>query len=231
MKPPVLLTGAAGDIGAAILAQLHSAGYGVIGLDKIKPRNEDRFLEFFTADLTNCELLSQTCSEIREEYSPLWALVHCAGIYPIVPISSYTSDLWDEVQSVNLKSAFQIVQQLHSEISDGGRIVFISSGAAHIGSRDVGYSTSKAGLIGLARSLAKTFAPRILVNSVCPGLISSPMSARMTSEHFSRTLEAVPLKRPGVPEEISVCVSFLLDQQNSYMTGSTIDVNGGLYMR
>jgi len=231
MKRPVLLTGAAGDIGTAILEQLRSVGHEVIGLDKIEPKDPDRFLDFFIADLTNGELLSRTCSEIGEKYSPLWGLVHCAGVYPIAPISSYSTDLWDEVQSVNLKSAFQIVQQLHSEIVDGGRIVFISSGAAHLGSRDVGYSTSKAGLIGLARALAKVFAPRVLVNSVCPGLISSQMSARMTSEHFSKTLEAIPLGRPGVPREISVCVSFLLDHENSYMTGSTIDVNGGLYMR
>ena len=122
MRRPVLLTGAAGDIGAAILKKLLSQGYSVIGLDRNKPKDEDLFLEFFRADLTKSEELSKTCILIGEKFSPLWAFVHCAGIYPIVPISSYTSDLFDEVQSVNVKSALQIVQHLHAKIADGGRI-------------------------------------------------------------------------------------------------------------
>jgi NAD(P)-dependent dehydrogenase (short-subunit alcohol dehydrogenase family) len=231
MKLSVLLTGAAGDIGTAISRRLVSLGYGVIGLDKTAPTGTDTYLDFFVTNLTHSDQLSDTCNHIRQKHCPLWGLIHCAGVYPIVPLSAYTADLWDEVQSVNLRSAFQIVRDLQSDLSNGGRIVFVSSGAAHLGSGDIGYSTSKAGLVGLARGLAKSLASKgILVNSVCPGLITSQMSARMSPEQASKTEQAVPLARPGSPEEVSICVSFLLDPENSYMTGATIDVNGGLYM-
>jgi NAD(P)-dependent dehydrogenase (short-subunit alcohol dehydrogenase family) len=209
MKFPVLLTGAAGDICTAIVKRLVSGGYGVIGLDKNPPRGAELFLDFLVKDLTLSNQLAETCNLIKQQYCPLWGLIHCAGIYPIVPLASYTDDLWDEVQNVNLKSAFQIVRELQNEIIDGGRIVFISSGAAHLGSGDIGYSTSKAGLTGLVRGFAKGLAAKgILVNSVCPGLVMSQMSARMTPEHSSKTQQAIPLARPGRPEEVAICVSF-----------------------
>ena len=231
MNLRVLLTGAAGDIGSAVSLRLVASGYNVIGVDKVAPKVSETYLEFFITDLTKTNQLSQSLDQIKQKYSPLWGLVHCAGIYPIVPLSSYSDDLWDEVQDVNLKSAFRIVRTMQSEMMEGGRIIFISSGAAHLGSGDVGYSSSKAGLVGLARGLAKALAVnRILVNSVCPGLIMTQMSARMTPEHKVKTEQGIPLSRSGKPEEVAVCVSFLLDPENSYMTGATIDVNGGLYM-
>jgi len=226
----VLLTGAAGDIGLAISQRLTSGGYDVIGIDKIAIRGGASLADFFVTDLTNKDQLCETINRASERYCPWWGLVHCAGLYPIVSLSKYSDDLWDEVYDVNLKSAFRIAVQIQSKMIQGGRIILISSGAAHLGSRDVGYSASKAGLMGLARGLAKTLAPSILVNSVCPGLITSQMSARMTHQHKLKTQQAVPLKRAGTPEEVAVCISFLLDPDNSYMTGATIDVNGGLYM-
>lgn len=231
MKRSVLITGAAGDIGLAIVKRLTSLGYEVIGFDKVAPIANEGFLDFFITDLTQSDQLSQILNQVKSKHAPFWGVIHCAGVYPIVSLTSYTDDLWDEVQSVNLKSAFQIVRELGTELSKGGRIVLISSAAAQLGSGDVGYSTSKAGLVGLTRGLAKALASNgVLVNCVCPGLVTSQMSARMSQEHFSRTQQAVPLGRAGKPDEISICVSFLLDPENSYMTGTTIDVNGGLYM-
>jgi NAD(P)-dependent dehydrogenase (short-subunit alcohol dehydrogenase family) len=232
MKSRVLVTGAAGDIGSSIVERLVNSGYSVLGLDKVEPKNQTSCIEFFIIDLNQSAELSITCAEIRERYSPLWGFVHCAGVYPIVALQDYTSDLWEHVHSINLKSAYQIAQQLSPDISRGGRMVLVSSGAAHLGSNDVGYSTSKAGLIGLTRGLAKELASKgILVNAVCPGLVSTQMSARMAPDHFAKYTKTIPLGRPGLPEEIAVCVAFLLDEENSYMTGASIDVNGGLYMR
>jgi 3-oxoacyl-[acyl-carrier protein] reductase len=231
MKRSVIVTGAAGDIGTAIVKRLTSLGYDVIGFDKVAPIAVSSFLDFFITDLTQSDELSNILKQVTSKHAPFWGFIHCAGVYPIVSLTSYSDDLWDEVQSVNLKSAFQIISQLRNELSEGARIVLISSAAAQLGSGDVGYSSSKAGLVGLARGLAKALAPNgILVNCVCPGLVKSQMSARMSPEHFSRTQQAVPLGRAARPDEISICVSFLLDPENSYMTGATIDVNGGLYM-
>lgn len=231
MTSAVFLTGAAGDIGGAIVARLASAGYSIIGLDKTPPTNDESFVDFLHCDLNQEKDLVRSCRRIKRRHGPLWAFVHCAGLYPIVPLSEYSVDLWNEVENVNLKSAFIIAQELRGDIARGGRIVLISSAAAHLGSRDIGYSATKAGILGLARGLAKSLAQDdILVNCICPGLISTQMSARMNAEHFSKTRSAIPLGRPGRPQEIAVCVSFLLDSENTYMTGASIDVNGGLYM-
>ena len=154
------------------------------------------------------------------------------GIYPIVPLKEYSLDLWDEVQSVNVRSVFQIVQLLSPAFAKGGRIVLIGSGAGHIGSRDIGYSASKAALLGMVRTLARSLAPAgILVNAVCPGLVATPMSARMKTEDVQDYMTRIPLGRKGTPGEVAVCVSFLLEEENSYMTGASLDVNGGLYTR
>ena len=228
----VLLTGASGDIGSAIIRRLSQLEYSVIGLDIVEPQKKGDVECFFKVDLRRSDEIEGVCREICQSYPHIWGIVCCAGVYPIKSLHDYTLELWDEVHAVNLRSAFQISQLLYSNIVKGGRIVIIASGAAHIGSRDVGYSTSKAGALGLVRSLAKSLAPHgILVNAVNPGVIGTQMSARMSTESVRQYIESIPLKRIGVPDEVSICVSFLLDEQNSYMTGASLDVNGGLYTR
>lgn len=228
----VLVTGASGDIGSAIVKHLVQIEYSVLGLDIVPPRNGNEFEHFVRVDLRKELEIERMCQEVNDNYSPLWALVHCAGIYPIRPFEDYNLELWDEVNAVNLRSIFHITQLLQQSIVRGGRIVVVSSGAAHVGSRDVGYSSSKAGVVGLTRSLAKALASRgILVNAVCPGVIKTQMSARMSPKDQEEYIDKITLKRIGLPEEVSICISFLLDRQNTYMTGASIDVNGGLYMR
>lgn len=228
----VIVTGASGDIGSAIVNHLGRSGYSILGSDIVQPKHTDKFEYFTQVDLRRNIEIEQMCQKIREDYSPLWAIVHCAGIYPIVAFENYTPDVWDEVHAVNLRAVYQITQLLYQIISKGGRVVIVASGAAHVGSRDIGYSSSKAGVVGTVKSLAKNLSSRgILVNSVCPGVIKTKMSNKMSTKDVEEYIEKIPLKRIGTPEEVSVCVAFLLDEQNSYMTGASIDVNGGLYMR
>jgi 3-oxoacyl-[acyl-carrier protein] reductase len=189
------------------------------------------FKDFITVDLKDSREINFVCERISQMYLPLWGFVYCAGIYPIKSLNDYTLELWDEVQAINLRAIFYMIKLLCPGIEKGGRIVIIASGAAHLGSRDVGYSSSKAGVIGLVRSLAKLLAPDILVNAVCPGVIKTQMSSRMPPEHLREYLKIIPLGRFGTPEEVSACISFLLDEGNTYMTGATIDINGGLYAR
>lgn len=227
-----LVTGASGDIGTAIVKYLVRLNHKVLGVDISSPENDNIFEHFFKLDLRKDYEIDQMCQEVKSNLSPLWAIVHCAGIYPIKAFDNYNLELWDEVHAVNLRAVYQTTQLLQESIVSGGRIVIVSSGAAHVGSRDIGYSSSKAGLIGITRSLAKILAPSgILVNSVCPGVINTQMSARMSPHDKSDYIEKIALKRFGSPNEVSICVLFLLDEQNSYMTGASIDVNGGLYMR
>jgi 3-oxoacyl-[acyl-carrier protein] reductase len=226
----VLVTGAAGGIGSAIVRVLVRDGFGVIATDKYVP-DEDQGARWLRADLENDHDIQDMCSAVAEIGGALWGLVLNAGVYPIVPFSEYPANTWDKVQQVNLRAPFLISQRLCASLELGGRIVMVASGAAHIGSRDPGYSSSKAGLLGLMRTLAIALAPQVAVNAVCPGIVESPMSARMSAEETDKYLGRIPMRRVGAPEEVAVCVSFLLDPRNAYMTGATIDVNGGLYCR
>lgn len=227
----VLIVGCSGGIGSEISAQLHTIGYELIGIDREKPRQADIFSRFYKTDLRATGEVLAACRKAKSA-GELWAIVYVAGIYPIVAAEDYGIALWDEVHSVNVRSAFIIFKELAPRIRKGGRIVTIVSGAAHVGSRDLAYSASKAGLLGLTKSLALNLAKKgILVNAVCPGVIETKMSARMNPKDVEAYKKKILLGRKGSPAEVAVAVEYLLNPKNTYMTGATIDVNGGLYLR
>jgi 3-oxoacyl-[acyl-carrier protein] reductase len=150
----------------------------------------------------------------------------------MVPFEDYSVELWDRVHAVNVRAAFQLAQALAPHMLPGGRMVFVASGAGHVGSRDVAYSASKAGLLGLVRSLAVALGPReILVNAVSPGVVETPMSQAMPAERREEHIRRTAVGRIGSPAEVAEAVGFLLDPANRYVTGASIDVNGGLYGR
>lgn len=226
-----LLIGCSGGIGSEVARYLISKGNAVIGADMVRP--DGLALEaFYEVDLRDDEEVLSFCSRVIKECSKLWAIVYCAGIYPIVPFEEYTASLWDEVHQVDVRSAFVALSRLYPVITEGGRIVTIISGAAHLGSRDVGYSAAKSALMGLTKSLAVNLAPHgVLVNAICPGPIATTMIDRLPKTRVRDDLARILLKRFGTPKEVAVAVGFLLDADNSYMTGATVDVNGGLYLR
>lgn len=226
----VCLIGCNGGIGSAICDSLRRKGYYIIGVDKQNTQLDGKVDEFYRVNLNITDDIMEVCQRIKSK-AELWGLVFSAGVYPIRKFEDYTIDLWEEVMNVNLKSCFLITQELSSRISTGGRIVFISSGASYLGSQDIGYSVSKFGLHGLAKGLAKHFGQEILVNSISPGVIETKMSDRMDEDRKRATIESSFLKRVGQANELTCAVLFLLDENNSYMTGATIDINGGLYSR
>jgi 3-oxoacyl-[acyl-carrier protein] reductase len=227
-----LVVGCSGGIGTAIVRHMKQKGHELAGIDQNSSIEPDLLSWFYEADLSQTDQVLSTCDRVKQDIPSLWAIVYCAGIYPIVDLKNYTIGLWDEVQSVNTKAAFIICLNLESIVEDGGRIVTIVSGAAHLGSRDVGYSASKAALLGLSKSLALNLAYRgIRVNAICPGPIQTAMSKRMPEERVKDYKSRILLNRFGRPEEIAVAVDFLLAPENSFMTGATVDLNGGLYLR
>lgn len=226
-----LLVGCSGGIGTAIARRLTEKGHSLIGIDRQEPL-ADLIPVFYEVDLNQTEQVLFVCTQVRAEVPSLWSIVYCAGIYPIVDFEHYTIELWDEVHNVNSKAAFIILQNLSSLLEESGRIVTIVSEAAHAGSRDVAYSSSKAALLGLTKSLALNLAPRgIRVNAVCPGPIETPILERMPADRVRDYEKRILLRRFGRPEEVAVAVDFLVAPENSYMTGATIDANGGLYLR
>lgn len=237
----VVITGAHGDIGFSIAERLAKEGWNLyliskhrIEQDRIQQieRNHVTVVneEFDISDWHKLELFFNT---LRKRKIEIQALINNAGIYPIVSFEKYTKILWDSVIDINLSSSFRCVQYAYPLMKNsGGRIVNISSTGAHLGSRDPGYAASKAGLIGLTKSLAKSLAKyNILVNAIAPGMIDTKMSRRMGKEDRIKNVENSLVKRVGNVKDVSGAVHFLLSADASFITGATLDVNGGLYLR
>jgi 3-oxoacyl-[acyl-carrier protein] reductase len=143
-------------------------------------------------------------------------------------------DTWDEVLAANLTGAFLAIQQvLHGMLKERwGRIVNISSVVGEAGNPgQANYVASKAGLIGLTKSLAQEVASRnITVNAVAPGFIESDMTASLSQELKDSMLSRIPLKRFGQPDDVAAAVRFLASEEAGYITGHVLRVNGGMYM-
>ena len=131
-----VVVGSSGGIGTAIVARLKKAGHRVLGVDRVPPAIECPVDDFVEVDLTNESSTRDACRSVREMVQPIWGLVYCAGVYPILSFSEYTVDLWNEVHAVNVTGAFIVTSELRNAISSGGRIITVVSGAAHVGSRD-----------------------------------------------------------------------------------------------
>jgi 3-oxoacyl-[acyl-carrier protein] reductase len=141
---------------------------------------------------------------------------------------------WDRVIDTNLKGTFNCCRATAYTMMKqrGGRIINISSIVALSGNAgQANYSASKAGIVGLTKSLARELAPRsICVNAVAPGLIITDMTSAMTEEQREKVLEEIPLSRLGTPDDVAGVVLFLASDEAGYITGQVIGVNGGLYM-
>jgi 3-oxoacyl-[acyl-carrier protein] reductase len=141
---------------------------------------------------------------------------------------------WDRVIDTNLKGAFNGCKAVSYAMMKqrSGRIINVSSVVALSGNAgQANYSASKAGIIGLTKSLARELAPRgICVNAVAPGLIATDMTSAMTEEQREKVLEEIPLSRLGTPDDVAGVVLFLASDEAGYITGAVIGVNGGLYM-
>ena len=141
---------------------------------------------------------------------------------------------WDAVLTTNLTGTFLLTQAVATAMLKArfGRIINITSVVGETGQAgQANYAASKAGLIGLTKSLARELASRnITVNAVAPGFIATPMTDVLNEQQRAAMLTQIPLDRPGTPEDIASAVAFLASEQASYITGHVLDVNGGMYM-
>jgi 3-oxoacyl-[acyl-carrier protein] reductase len=187
------------------------------------------------ADVSDKAQVRKMVGSIINAFKKIDILVNNAGIFSSVPLIDMTEDEWDKVMEVNLKGVFVCSQAVMKFMikQHSGKIVNIASLAGKVGGIYAGahYAASKAGGICLTKSLAKQLAQyNINVNAVAPALIETDMMKDWPKQVKETLLKQVPLGRFGTPEEVAETVLFLVSEGANYITGATIDVNGGLLM-
>jgi 3-oxoacyl-[acyl-carrier protein] reductase len=185
-------------------------------------------------DLASPDSIKEAISKTSKEFGVITILVNNAGITKDNLALRMKKDDWDVVIATNLTGAFLAIQQVLQGMmrERWGRIVNISSLVGEMGNPgQANYVASKAGLIGLTKSIAQEMGSRnITVNAVAPGYIETDMTHVLPQELKDKMLANIPLKRIGRPEDVAAAVRFLASEEASYITGHVLDVNGGIYM-
>jgi 3-oxoacyl-[acyl-carrier protein] reductase len=188
----------------------------------------------FALDIASEESIKAAAKAVLERFGKVEILVNNAGITRDGLMLRMKRTDWDDVLTTNLTGGFLLTQAVLSPMLKNrwGRIINISSVVGRTGQAgQVNYAASKAGLIGLTRSMAREVASRgITVNAVAPGYIETPMTAVLNEEQRKAMMAQIPLGRPGTDTEIAQCVAFLASDAAAYITGHVLDVNGGMFM-
>ncbi|HOL70453.1 MAG TPA: 3-oxoacyl-[acyl-carrier-protein] reductase [Bryobacteraceae bacterium] len=237
------VTGASRGIGRAIALTLAKAGARVVVASNEPENNEKVAAEIREAggqavtvflDLTSPDSIKQAFGDILKQFERVDILVNNAGITKDNLALRMKKEDWDLVLSINLTGAFLASQQVIPGMMKArwGRIINIASVVGQSGNPgQANYVASKAGIIGLTKTLAQELGSRnITVNAVAPGFIETDMTARLTEEQRAAMLAKVPLKRGGQPQDVANAVKFLASDDAAYITGHVLAVNGGMYM-
>jgi len=237
------VTGASRGIGRACAISLASAGHRVVlaarDLAKLESVAEEIRATGGTAfvsamDLSSEDSIRAAFKQAASEAGPITILVNNAGITRDGLSMRMKREDWDAVLQTNLTGSFLCIQQVMPAMmrERWGRIVNISSVVGESGNPgQANYVASKAGLIGLTKSLAQELGSRnITVNAITPGFIDTDMTAVLSEEVKQRMLAGIPLKRFGKPEDVAAAVRFLASDDAGYITGSVLRVNGGMYL-
>jgi 3-oxoacyl-[acyl-carrier protein] reductase len=237
------VTGASRGIGRACAQALAGAGARVVlaardrnKLDEAAAAIRSGGSEVFvtTIDLGSAESIKEAFARAAREFGRIDILVNNAGVTRDGLALRMKKDDWDTVLATNLTGAFLAIQQVLPGMMKErwGRIINISSLVGETGNPgQSNYVASKAGLIGLTKSLAQEMASRnITVNAVAPGFIDTEMTAVLSDDLKNNMLAHIPLKRFGRPEDVAAAVRFLASGDADYITGQVINVNGGMYM-
>jgi 3-oxoacyl-[acyl-carrier protein] reductase len=233
-----VVTGAGRGIGLAIARKLVEDGWTVAACDMLEAELAssagslgERYRPY-VLDVTDESAVNSTSDRITAELGAPFGLVNNAGITRDNLLMRMDSESWEKALRVNLTGAFLMTRAISRAMmrQKQGSIVNISSVVALTGSAgQANYSASKAGLLGLTRSLAREFAPRnIRVNAVAPGFIETEMTRGLSAEVREGYASRIPFGRMGLPEDVAGAVGFLLSDASSYVTGVTLPVDGGL---
>lgn len=235
-----LITGATGGIGRAISRTLYAQGARVILTDM----NPDSLNDFakelgeravgISANISQEESLKNLLEEVQKQTQGIDILVNNAGINRDTLSMRMTDEQWDAVLSVNLTAGFRLIRSILPQMMKKrwGRVISMASIVGVIGNvGQANYAASKGGLIAMTKSIAQEVAGRgITLNCIAPGFIATPMTENLPEAVKQEMLHRIPAKRMGTPQDIANVVAFLASEESSYMTGQTLNVNGGMLM-
>ena len=236
-----LITGSARGLGKEMAMVLAKEGCNVI-INDIEPMKEEALktvseitalgvkAEFIAADVSNFESCKKMAEAVKEKFGKLDILVNNAGITKDRTLKNMTPEEWNPVININLNSLYNVTHNVLELIPEGGRIVNISSVAGISGNfGQTNYASTKAGVIGFTKSLAKEVGKmKITVNAIAPGFIKSAMTDKIPMEMLSQILQLIPLREIGQPSDVANAVKFLASEDAKYISGTVIKVDGGI---
>ena len=237
-----LITGAARGIGKAIAVEFAKQGANIaftdLKIDEVGQQTEAELAAYgvkvkaYASNAADYEATHAVVAEVVADFGRIDILVNNAGITKDTLMLRMTEEQWDAVLTVNLKSAFNFIHAVTPVMSRqrGGSIINMSSVVGVSGNAgQCNYSASKAGLIGLAKSIAKEMGPRgIRANCIAPGFILTDMTAALSEEVREQWAKSIPLRRGGTPEDVAKVALFLASDLSAYVTGQTIHCCGGM---
>ena len=239
MAKTAVITGGASGIGRQTALRLAEEIDNIVILDRNVEAAQDMIDEFLasgkgakaiTLDVTDFAAVKETATEIKKEFGSIDILVNCAGIRKDGLLAMMKEEAFDQVIDVNLKGTFNMIRHIGPIMMKqrGGSIINISSLAGVMGNAgQVNYSASKAGVIGITKSVARELVSRgVRCNAIAPGFIGTEMTAEF--EDNDAVLETIPMKRMGSPEEVAELIAFLASEKSSYITGQVINIDGGM---
>ena len=232
MSRVVLVTGGNRGIGLAVARELADAGHTVVVTHRSGEPPDG--LHAVQCDVTDSAAVDAAFSQVESEHGPVEVVVANAGVTQDGLLMRMPEDAFTSVLDANLTGAWRVTQRATRGMMKArfGRLIYVSSVVGLMGAPgQVNYAASKAGLIGLARSVARELGGRgVTANVVAPGYVDTDMTADLTDKRREEILAAVPVGRTARPEEIAKAVAFLASDDAAYITGAVLPVDGGVGM-
>lgn len=234
MGDRVVITGAAGGIGKVTAKTLRSAGYDLLLIDRPDTAVMDLAAPLEApAVMLDSPGVEAARAALATVEGPIYGLVHLAGVMEPDPALGAAPGVWERAIADNLANAYDFATAMEARLPPGrpGRLIFTSATAFRRGAGEyVAYGAAKGGLVGLTRSLARRLRKRATVNAICPGVIMTDMAVPLITAAKDKLMAEIPLGRFGAAEEVAPAIRFLLGWEAGYITGQTLNIDGGMAM-